>query len=105
MHRVVEKPDATRAEQMLAAGNYLWNTGIFVWTAKTILAEIEDCAPELHRALTPRPALVDVRPELPPRSALLLGELVDPVADGGQVRVAFPESEYARGRLLAERGA
>ncbi len=63
VRRFVEKPNAAKARRYLRAGNYLWNAGIFVWTAKTILAEIEDCAPELHRALAPlasarRPAAV-----------------------------------------------
>ncbi len=53
VRRFVEKPNAAKARRYLRAGNYLWNAGIFVWTAKTILAEIEDCAPELHRALAP----------------------------------------------------
>ena len=34
--RFVEKPDAERAAQMLAAGNFLWNAGIFLFTARTI---------------------------------------------------------------------
>jgi len=36
--RFVEKPDAARAEAMLAAGNYLWNAGIFLFSVKAILA-------------------------------------------------------------------
>ncbi len=36
--RFVEKPDATSAAQMLAAGTYLWNAGIFLFSARTILA-------------------------------------------------------------------
>jgi len=32
-----EKPDATTAAEYLAAGDYYWNSGIFVWRAKTIL--------------------------------------------------------------------
>jgi mannose-1-phosphate guanylyltransferase/mannose-6-phosphate isomerase len=54
LHRVrrfVEKPDATRARRYLRRGGYLWNAGIFVWTARTILQEVEACAPELGPAL------------------------------------------------------
>ncbi len=53
VRRFVEKPVAAKARRYLQGGRYLWNAGIFVWTAETILAEIEDCAPEVHRALAP----------------------------------------------------
>ncbi len=39
--------------RFLRRGGYLWNAGIFVWTARAILEEIETCAPALHRALAP----------------------------------------------------
>jgi len=56
LHRVtrfVEKPDRARAKRYLERGGYLWNAGIFVWTARSILAEIERCAPALAEALAP----------------------------------------------------
>ncbi len=36
--RFIEKPDQARAEQMLANNKFLWNAGIFLFTAKAILA-------------------------------------------------------------------
>ncbi|HEY5658634.1 MAG TPA: sugar phosphate nucleotidyltransferase, partial [Myxococcota bacterium] len=51
VRRFVEKPDAARARRYLRHGGYLWNAGIFVWTARAILEEIECWVPELHRAL------------------------------------------------------
>jgi mannose-1-phosphate guanylyltransferase/mannose-6-phosphate isomerase len=62
LHRVarfVEKPSLARARGFLRRGGFLWNAGIFVWSARTILGEIERCAPDVHAALTPireRPA-------------------------------------------------
>jgi len=56
LHRVarfVEKPSKARARRYLEDGRYLWNAGIFVWTARAILEEIELHAPEIHRALGP----------------------------------------------------
>ena len=47
LKRFVEKPDAARAAEMLAAGNYLWNAGIFLFTARTILAAFEAYAPNM----------------------------------------------------------
>ncbi len=55
LHRVarfVEKPDRARAERFVRGG-FLWNPGIFVWTPRSILEEIERCAPRLARALVP----------------------------------------------------
>jgi len=54
VHRVVqfrEKPDRDTAEQFLAAGSFAWNSGIFVWRARTILQEIGRHKPLLGAAL------------------------------------------------------
>jgi mannose-1-phosphate guanylyltransferase len=56
VYRVVqfrEKPDRQTAEQFLAAGTFAWNSGIFVWRAETILAEIAAHRPELAEGLEP----------------------------------------------------
>jgi len=45
--RFVEKPDAATAQAMLAAGNYLWNAGIFLFSVQTILAAFRAHAPDL----------------------------------------------------------
>lgn len=37
LRRFVEKPDAAAAQAMLDAGNYLWNAGIFLFSAKAII--------------------------------------------------------------------
>jgi mannose-1-phosphate guanylyltransferase len=36
VRRFTEKPDLARANQFLAAGNYLWNSGMFLWRASTL---------------------------------------------------------------------
>lgn len=50
--RFVEKPDRETALEYLSAGGYLWNSGIFCFTAGTILEEIKRCAPDLYRGLS-----------------------------------------------------
>ncbi len=45
--RFVEKPGPAEAERMLQQGGYLWNAGIFVFSAATIIAAFEACAPDL----------------------------------------------------------
>ena len=42
-----EKPDLETAKKYLAAGNYLWNAGIFVWNVHTITAAIRQYAPQI----------------------------------------------------------
>ncbi len=54
VHRVVqfrEKPDHDTARQFLAAGNFVWNSGIFLWKAQTILDELQRHQPQLAAAL------------------------------------------------------
>lgn len=46
----VEKPDLPRAEKFIAAGNYLWNGGMFVWKVSAILAEFDRLMPEMRAA-------------------------------------------------------
>jgi mannose-1-phosphate guanylyltransferase len=49
-----EKPDAATAGEYLAAGaeRYLWNSGMFVWKASTLMACIERFHPENHAGLS-----------------------------------------------------
>lgn len=42
-----EKPTFALAELFVAGGNYFWNSGIFVWKAATILAELRKHKPDL----------------------------------------------------------
>lgn len=47
VRRFVEKPDAARAAQFLAAGNFVWNSGMFCFSAQAILAALEAHAPDV----------------------------------------------------------
>ncbi len=49
--RHVEKPDHPTAEKFLEAGNYLWNTGYFVWPLKKIMALFQEYTPETYESL------------------------------------------------------
>jgi mannose-1-phosphate guanylyltransferase len=51
VNRFVEKPNLQKALEFLSSNKYLWNSGIFVFTAETILSEIETLAPKLYRGL------------------------------------------------------
>jgi mannose-1-phosphate guanylyltransferase/mannose-6-phosphate isomerase len=47
LRRFVEKPQLAEAEQMLASGNYLWNAGIFMYTAQTLINAFAAHQPEM----------------------------------------------------------
>lgn len=47
VNRFAEKPPAPTAERFVAAGNYYWNSGIFIWRADRILKEFARHMPRL----------------------------------------------------------
>jgi mannose-1-phosphate guanylyltransferase/mannose-6-phosphate isomerase len=49
--RFVEKPDAATAATMAASGRHLWNAGMFVFTASTMLGEMARHAPAVLAAV------------------------------------------------------
>jgi mannose-1-phosphate guanylyltransferase len=71
----VEKPSRPKAEQFLAEGTYVWNSGMFVWRADSIWLEICHHLPQLAHDLEPvaeimhtdtlTGVLKDVYPRLP----------------------------------------
>ncbi len=60
-----EKPDLETAKKYLADGRYLWNAGIFVWRASTVVAAIE-------------------------RNASQIAGVIDQIVNGGDVEALFP---------------
>jgi len=46
-----EKPTAEVAQEYFASGNFYWNSGIFVWKARTILEALAKFEPEMHARL------------------------------------------------------
>lgn len=51
LKRFVEKPDAQRAAAMVASGHFLWNAGIFLFQASTIISAFRRHAPEMLSAV------------------------------------------------------
>jgi mannose-1-phosphate guanylyltransferase len=45
--RFTEKPNRSLAEEFVASGNYAWNGGIFLWSAKTLAGAIRKHCPEM----------------------------------------------------------
>jgi mannose-1-phosphate guanylyltransferase len=55
-----EKPDAATAAEFIASGRYFWNSGMFVWRVRTLLAAFERHLPGHFRLLSeilPKPEL------------------------------------------------
>lgn len=50
--RFVEKPNIDRAKEYVTSGEYLWNSGMFVWKASSILYNIERYIPEMYAGLS-----------------------------------------------------
>jgi mannose-1-phosphate guanylyltransferase/mannose-6-phosphate isomerase len=51
--RFVEKPPLAQAIEYLAAGNYVWNSGMFCFAAATIIDAFARHSPALHDAIRP----------------------------------------------------
>ncbi|WP_058187205.1 mannose-1-phosphate guanylyltransferase [Terracidiphilus gabretensis] len=46
VRRFTEKPNLMKAEEFIAAGNYYWNSGMFLWSARTLANAVREHVPE-----------------------------------------------------------
>ena len=46
VRRFTEKPDAKKAAEFVAAGNYFWNSGMFLWSARTLADALREHLPK-----------------------------------------------------------
>jgi mannose-1-phosphate guanylyltransferase len=46
VRRFTEKPDAAKAAAFVAAGNYFWNSGMFLWSARTLANALREHLPK-----------------------------------------------------------
>ena len=46
VRRFTEKPNRERAEEFVSAGNYCWNSGMFIWSARTLANAVREHLPE-----------------------------------------------------------
>lgn len=88
--RFREKPDLETARRFLLAGRYLWNSGMFAFTADAILGALERHLPELHDKLS---KIED------PRSAAEL-ERVYPGLPA--ISIDYGVMEHEKGKLVIE---
>lgn len=50
VNRFVEKPDLVTAQKFIDSGSFVWNSGIFVFKAKTFLKSLQSLAPQIFEA-------------------------------------------------------
>ncbi|MBC3765783.1 mannose-1-phosphate guanylyltransferase/mannose-6-phosphate isomerase [Neptunicella marina] len=50
IEQFVEKPDLVTAQQYVSSGDYLWNSGMFMFKASLYLAELEKYRPDIYQA-------------------------------------------------------
>ena len=46
VRRFTEKPNAERAREFVRSGNFYWNSGMFLWSAKTLIEAFEEHLPK-----------------------------------------------------------
>ena len=46
VRRFTEKPDIVHAQQFVAAGNFFWNSGMFIWSAGTLAGALREHLPK-----------------------------------------------------------
>jgi mannose-1-phosphate guanylyltransferase len=89
-----EKPVADVAERFVASGEYFWNSGIFVWKASAVLAELRTQKPALHDAVE---RIADAR-KTPRWDAVLREEY----AKVEKVSIDFAVMEHAKEVLVVQ---
>jgi mannose-1-phosphate guanylyltransferase len=83
VRRFVEKPPLEKALEFLAAGNFYWNSGMFLWRADTILDQILTHMPELAAGLARLTFSADIwepedlQPQINAIYAEIRGESID----------------------------
>lgn len=55
--KFVEKPSQVKAQTMIKTGKYVWNTGVYVWKAESLLRIFKQTAPDIYQGL------IDLRAE------------------------------------------
>ncbi len=61
----LEKPVLEKAMEYLRSGDYLWNAGIFIWSAQSIQKAFQKYAPEIHELFMQGDAVYNTSSEVP----------------------------------------
>jgi len=99
--RFVEKPPTAQAREYVAAGNYVWNSGMFAFTAGSILANFARYAPAVLEAVGPVWKLLAARSA---DAALELDAATFAAAPSISIDYAVMERAAADGNVAVVRG-
>jgi mannose-1-phosphate guanylyltransferase len=91
VRRFTEKPDAEKAAAFVAAGNYFWNSGMFLWSARTLANALREHLPKTASLLEEIAAAFGTR-----KFAATLGKLY-PKCENISVDYALLEPRSAKG--------
>jgi mannose-1-phosphate guanylyltransferase len=91
----VEKPHLEKAREYLAAGNYRWNAGMFIWSVPTIMEGLRQHQPGMHAAALRWQAVASQ----PARLARLLAR---EYPDIQKISIDFALMEKARNVVVAD---
>jgi mannose-1-phosphate guanylyltransferase len=91
VRRFTEKPDAEKAAGFVAAGNYFWNSGMFLWSARTLANALREHLPKSASLLEEIAASYGTR-----KFAATLGKLY-PKCENISVDYAVLEPRSAKG--------
>jgi mannose-1-phosphate guanylyltransferase len=96
--RFREKPNAKTAQQYLDSGNYYWNSGIFLWRARTILELLRKYEPEMAAHIDAMGAAVgspDFKEVLKTEFEQIVGKSIDYAVMERHDNVAVIEAPFA----------
>lgn len=92
--RFIEKPDLSTAKKLLQSPQYLWNTGIYIWKASTILEAYRDHLPntfkrlkKIQKALGTRDEKKVIAAEYPQMEKISIDYAIMEKVDPKQVRI------------------
>ena len=91
VRRFTEKPKLELAQQFLEAGNYYWNSGMFVWAASTLAAALREYLPKTA------PLLEEIASSYGTRKFESTFKRLYPKCDNISVDYAIMEPRSARG--------
>jgi mannose-1-phosphate guanylyltransferase len=94
--RFTEKPDRERAEEFVKSGNYAWNGGIFLWSARTLAGAIREHCPGMAPLLEKIAAAYGT-----PEFAQVFVETY-PLCDNISIDYAVLEPRSVKGEMGAE---
>jgi mannose-1-phosphate guanylyltransferase len=91
VRRFTEKPDAEKAAEFVAAGNYFWNSGMFLWSARTLADALREHLPKTA------PLLEEIAAAFGTRNFSAVFRRLYPKCDNISVDYAVLEPRSAKG--------